>query len=78
MKRPYVNLKSENKINDFMLELQNSIKKLKSLEGVIGITLNGGMSRGYVDYLSEIDIVIYLDKENYELCDFDQRYVDRF
>jgi len=67
MKRPYVNLKSENKINDFMLELQNSIKKLKSLEGVIGITLNGGMSRGYVDYLSEIDIVIYLDKENYEL-----------
>lgn len=67
MKRPYVNLKSENKINDFMLELKNSIKKLKSLEGVIGITLNGGMSRGYVDYLSEIDIVIYLDKENYEL-----------
>lgn len=25
------------------------------------------MSRGYVDHLSEIDIVIFLDKENYEL-----------
>ncbi|AKC64206.1 Uncharacterised protein [Clostridium sporogenes] len=67
MIRPYVNLKSENKINDFMLVLQNNIKKFESLEGVIGITLNGGMSRGYADYLSEIDIVIYLDKRNYEL-----------
>ena len=25
------------------------------------------MSRGYADYLSEIDIVIYLDRKNYEL-----------
>lgn len=28
MKRPYVNLKSENKINDFMLVLQKNIKNL--------------------------------------------------
>lgn len=67
MTRPYVNLKSENKINDFMLALQNNIKKFEDLEGVVGITLNGGMSRGYADYLSEIDIVIYLDRKNYEL-----------
>lgn len=67
MTRPYVRLKSENKIDDFMRALQNNIKKFESLEGVCGITLNGGMSRGYADYLSEIDIVIYLDKRNYEL-----------
>lgn len=67
MARPYVNLKSENKIDDFMLALQNNIKKFETLEGVLGITLNGGMSRGYADHLSEIDIVIYLDKKNYEL-----------
>lgn len=67
MRRPYVILKSENKIDDFMLALQNNIKKFEALEGVCGITLNGGMSRGYADYLSEIDIVIYLDKKNYEL-----------
>ena len=67
MTRPYVNLKSENKIDDFMLALQNNVKKFEDLEGVVGITLNGGMSRGYADYLSEIDIVIYLDSKNYEL-----------
>lgn len=67
MTRPYVNLKSENKIDDFIHALQKSIKRLETFEGVIGITLNGGMSRGYADYLSEIDIVIYLDKKNYEL-----------
>lgn len=67
MIRPYVNLKSENKINDFMVVLKNNIKKFEVLEGVVGITLNGGMSRGYADYLSEIDIVIYLDERNYEL-----------
>lgn len=67
MTRPYVNLKSENKINDFISALQNNINKFESLEGVVGITLNGGMSRGYADYLSEIDIAIYLDRKNYEL-----------
>ncbi|MDP4145509.1 MAG: DUF4037 domain-containing protein [Bacillota bacterium] len=67
MNRSYVNLKSENKINDFMLVLQNNIRKFEALEGVIGITLNGGMSRGYADHLSEIDIVIYLDEQNYKL-----------
>jgi len=31
MKRPYVNLKSKHKINDFMLVLQNNIKILVEL-----------------------------------------------
>ncbi len=44
MTRPYVNLKSKNKINDFMLSLQNNIKKFEDLEVVVGITLNGGNS----------------------------------
>lgn len=67
MKRPFVNLKSENKIDEFMEKLRNNLKRFESLEGVVGITLNGGMSRGYADHLSEIDLVIYLDEKYYEL-----------
>lgn len=67
MKRPYVNLESENKLNDFYAALKRHIKLFKELEGVEGITLNGGMSRGYADHLSEIDLVIFLNNNSYEL-----------
>jgi predicted nucleotidyltransferase len=50
-----------------MAALQHKLKDIESLEGVCGITLNGGMSRGYADHLSEIDIVIYLDENIYNL-----------
>lgn len=32
--RPYVNLKSENEINDFISALESNIKNFESLEGV--------------------------------------------
>jgi predicted nucleotidyltransferase len=67
MARPGVALKTENKISDFMAALQNKLKDFESLEGVYGITLNGGMSRGYADKFSEIDLVIYLYQDAYNL-----------
>ena len=66
MNRPYVNLSSENIIDNFMAALDKEIEKLKLIDGIAGITLNGGLSRGYADHLSEIDIVIYLEKRHFE------------
>lgn len=66
MNRPYVNLNSKNMIDDLLASLDMEIEKLKSIDGIVGITLNGGLSRGYADHLSEIDIVIYLEKEYFE------------
>jgi predicted nucleotidyltransferase len=68
MMRPKVSLNTDNKIENFMSALQNQLKAFEVMEGVRGITLNGGMSRGYADHLSEIDIVIYLNEETYMLC----------
>ena len=64
--RPYVQLNSENIISDLLIQLDKTTEKLKAIDGILGITLNGGLSRGYADHLSEIDIVIYLDKAHYE------------
>lgn len=67
MMRPQVSLNTENNIEELMLALERKLKVFEAMEGVCGITLNGGMSRGYADHLSEIDIVIYLEEENYKL-----------
>ncbi len=66
MNRPYVNLNSKNIIENLLAALKKEIEKLKLIVGVVGITLNGGLSRGYADHLSEIDIVIYLEKKCFE------------
>lgn len=66
MNRPYVNLNSENIIEKLLQALEEELSKFKAIEGIIGITLNGGLARGYADKFSEIDIVIYLDKNHYE------------
>jgi hypothetical protein len=63
MSRPYVDLKSENIIAELLAALNKTLGKFTALNGVVGIILNGGLSRGYGDFLSEIDIVIFLDKE---------------
>ncbi|MCK4259984.1 MAG: DUF4037 domain-containing protein [Halanaerobiales bacterium] len=66
MKRPYVKLETENIIGELRSHLQDTLTLLKALPGVVGVTLNGGMSRGYADYLSEIDVTIFLDSSEYE------------
>jgi len=35
------------------------LPRFKEFPGVVGITLNGGLSRGYADHLSEIDVTFY-------------------
>jgi hypothetical protein len=65
MKRPHVQIHTLNLVNDLRLHLETVLHRFKSLPGVVGITLNGGMSRGYVDHLSEIDVTLYLTPETY-------------
>ncbi len=60
MKRPYVNLSSENTLQESLKALHKSLHKFIGLNGVVGIILDGGLSRGYSDHLSEIDIIIYV------------------
>lgn len=64
--RPYVQLTTENKVKELYKHLEDFLPSLKSIPGIIGITLNGGMSRGYADYLSEIDITLFLNSETYK------------
>lgn len=65
MNRPYVDLDSENTIQILLNSLNKTLNRFIQLDGIVGITLNGGLSRGYGDYLSEIDVVIYLHDEQY-------------
>lgn len=60
MKRPYVNLNSHNTVNELLAALNETLHKFTALNGVVGVILDGGLSRGYGDYLSEIDVIIYL------------------
>jgi hypothetical protein len=45
--------------------LATVLPTLQRLPGVVGITLNGGLARGYGDHLSEIDVTIYLTAAMY-------------
>lgn len=65
MNRPYVNLKSENALREMLDALDKQLDMFKALDGLVGITLNGGLSRGYGDALSEIDVVLYLPERQF-------------
>lgn len=64
-KRPCVHLESENQVELLTKALSRSMDRFIG-EGVMGVILDGGLSRGYGDHLSEIDVVVYLDKSHYE------------
>jgi predicted nucleotidyltransferase len=66
MMRPHVNLNKHNIQDELLKILNNSMHIFSSIDGIAGIILDGGLSRGYADNLSEIDLVIYLYKEQYK------------
>lgn len=65
MKRPYVNLNSQNTIQELLTALNKTLYRFTALNGVIGIILDGGLSRGYGDSLSEIDVIIFLHEKQF-------------
>ncbi len=66
MARPYVTINNPNQIAKLRAHLDQHLPQFAALPGVIGITLNGGMSRGYADDLSEIDVTFFLTPEAYQ------------
>lgn len=67
MGRPSVQVASENRLPHLRDHLNRTLPRLQQIPGVEGITLNGGMSRGYADHLSEVDLTLYLADAEYDL-----------
>lgn len=66
MSRPYVKIEGPNLAPEYLNTAQAVLPEFTKMDGVIGITLNGGVSRGYADALSEIDLTVYFDSSAYE------------
>lgn len=65
MERPYVRVNAKNEMDRLMQHLNHMMPKFMQIEGLEGITLNGGLSRGFGDKLSEIDLTIFLSPETF-------------
>ena len=63
--RPQGEISSKGKYNEMLDEAKKIASKLSKEKGIIGITLCGGLSRGYADELSEIDLNVYLEDDIY-------------
>ena len=65
MTRPFVNLRSQNRLGELAGQLRRNLDRFLAFEGVVGNLLCGGLSRGYADHLSEIDLTIFLTPKQY-------------
>lgn len=63
--RPTVQLQTPNHAQALRDHLLTTLPMLQTGPGLVGITLNGGLSRGYGDHLSEIDVTLYLSAETF-------------
>jgi hypothetical protein len=59
--RPRVGDLPDNIATDLLEHLNGQLPRFQAMPGLVGITLNGGLSRGYADSLSEVDVTLYLD-----------------
>ncbi|KAB1185070.1 MULTISPECIES: hypothetical protein [Haloferax] len=58
--RPSPTIDRQNQVDRLWDHLEATLPRFEALPGVVGVTLNGGISRGYGDELSEIDVTLYL------------------
>lgn len=65
MPRPSVSIHAPNQLHVLRAHLDQKLPQFSAWPGVIGITLNGGLSRGYADHLSEIDVTFFLTPDAY-------------
>lgn len=71
MPRPGPHIDAENLCQQLRQHLDGVLPRLTGLEGVVGVTLSGGVSRGYADHQSEIDVTLYVDAK--VLADWERR-----
>ena len=57
---------SKNLISEKRILLNQRLPYFMQCEHIIGVTLNGGMARGYVDKYSEIDLTLYVRQDTYD------------
>lgn len=65
MTRPFVQVVGTNLVEPLRQHLAAQLPIFKAIPGLVGITLNGGLSRGYADHLSEIDVTLFLNAATY-------------
>ena len=63
---PRVQIDAENQIGTFRQHLERMWPRFMAYPNIVGLTLNGGLSRGHADQLSEIDVTFYLTPQGYE------------
>ena len=49
--RPKVSIEKKSCLNELMNVIDKNMNKIKEFDGIVGIMLDGSMSRGYADYL---------------------------
>ena len=59
-----MNINKKNLLGEMLEHLDQHLDQFKC-DDVIGISLNGGLSRGYGDHLSEVDVTIYYSDLGY-------------
>ncbi|KAB1189983.1 DUF4037 domain-containing protein [Haloferax sp. MBLA0076] len=64
--RPTPTIDRPNQVDALRDHLETTLPQFESLPGVVGVTLNGGLARGYGDDLSEIDVTLYLTDDHHD------------
>ncbi len=57
-------LKGINRIRKFRRTADKLVSKISSLEGISGIALIGGLTRGFTDKFSDLDVVVFLNEDD--------------
>lgn len=66
MARPHPTPMRENELPRLADHLARQLPWIGALPGVIGVSLHGGLSRGYADRLSEVDLTVWLTPSAHE------------
>jgi len=56
--------KGQNRISQFEETASRIVSKVSTIDGVAGIVFLGGLVRGYADRSSDLDITVFLDKDD--------------
>jgi predicted nucleotidyltransferase len=60
-------LKGKNQIRKFRQVAQTLVREISQIEGVAGIIFVGGLARGFADKYSDVDVIVFLGKNDGEL-----------
>ena len=63
MVMPKVKYRGKNKFDEFLSAATTISGKISKIEGVVGILATGGLGRGFCEDHSDIDLIVYADKD---------------